>query len=182
MVSQENHNFIRYTPFQKKNLLRVYLISGLRVYVTVCFSALVGACVWYGASETRRCIVDLVPGCRRPIPIVCSVASDFGKHNPASKQNVGPFRIPRRITILLGTPCSKKITFKRCWAAKRSGYVKSGRSRWPRACHLGLAMGTPSLSRSQKGVYISLKVCVRDTLDLPDLLFQKYLGTRYRCL
>ena len=45
--------------------------------------------------------------------------------------------------------------------------------------HLGLAMGTPSLSRSQKGVYISLKVCVRDTLDLPDLLFQKHLGTRY---
>ena len=48
--------------------------------------------------------------------------------------------------------------------------------------HLGLAMGTPSLSRSQKGVYIYLKVCVRHNPDLPGLDFQKYLGTRYRCL
>jgi hypothetical protein len=32
-------------------------------------------------------------------------------------------------------------------------------------------MGTPSLSRSQKGVYIPLKVCVRDTPDLPVHVF-----------
>ena len=138
--------------------LRVYLIKGLRVYVTVCFSAVVGACVRYGASETRRCIVDLVPGRRRPIPIVCSVASDFGKHNPASEQNVGPCRIPRRITILLGTPCSKKITSKRCWAAKRRGYLKTGHSRWPRACSSIASYGDAlAVALTQTCVHVFLK-------------------------
>jgi hypothetical protein len=59
-----------------------------------------------------------------------------------------------------------------------SQVVLVGRAR----VHLGLAMGTPLMSRSQKGVYISLKVCVRDTPDLPGHVFQKYLGTQYRCL
>jgi hypothetical protein len=88
--------------------------------------------------------------------------------------------------MLFGTPCSKKKTSKRCWAAKRSGYVKSGRSRWPGACSsrttYGHALAVALRKRSQKGVYISLKVCVRHNIKLPGLDFQKYLGTRYRCL
>ena len=69
-------------------------------------------------------------------------------------------RIPKRITILLGTPCSKKITSKRCWAANRSGYVKSGRSRWPRACSCRTSYGDAlAVALTQTCVHFLNNVC-----------------------
>jgi hypothetical protein len=61
----------------KKNLLRVHLIIGLRVYVTVCFSAVVGACVRYGVRPKRGGASDCLSGWSRPIPVVCSVSANF---------------------------------------------------------------------------------------------------------
>ena len=122
-----------------------------------------GACVWYGAYKTRRFIaICFRVSARRAYSALTYVlwASDFGKHNPASEQNVGPCRIPRRITILLGTPCSKKITSKRCWAAKRSGYLKTGRSRWPRACSCRTSYGDAlAVALTQTCVHFLNNVC-----------------------
>jgi hypothetical protein len=55
--------------FRKIN--RVYLIIGLRVYVTVCFSAVVGACVRYGVLPKRGGASDFLSGWSRPTMYTC---------------------------------------------------------------------------------------------------------------
>ena len=60
-----------------RKIKRVYLIIGLRVYVTVCFSAVVGACVRHGVRPKRGGASDFLSGWSRPIPVVCSVSANF---------------------------------------------------------------------------------------------------------
>jgi hypothetical protein len=58
-----------------------------------------------------------------------------------------------------------------------------GRSRWPRACSSRTSYGDAlAVALTERCVHFLKSVCLRDTPDLPGHVFQKYLGTRHRCL
>jgi hypothetical protein len=111
------------------------------------------------AVATRRAS-GFLPGCPWPIPVVSSMSAIFRQTQscvwakcrfmPNSQENHNFIRY----TLF------QKITSKRCWAAKRSGYVKSGRSRWPHACSSMTSYGDAlAVALTETCVHFLNKVC-----------------------
>ena len=111
-----------------RKIKRVYLIIGLRVYVTVCFSAVVGACVRCGVRPKRGGASECLSGWSRPIPVVCSVSANFRQTQSCVWAKCRSMPNSQENHNFIRYTLFQKKTSKRRWAAKKCGYLKTGHS------------------------------------------------------